>query len=74
MKKIGADHDDLTPAKRSGYNRPAHMSKGKNPHAIELGKLGRAVNSPRQQEAARENGKRGGRPSKGAKPGRKRRT
>lgn len=40
------------------------MSQRKNPHAVALGKKGRAVNSPAQQRAARENGKKGGRPKK----------
>lgn len=35
-----------------------------NPHAQALGKLGRAVNSEAQKEAARINGKKGGRPKK----------
>jgi len=34
----------------------------KNPHAVALGRLGRKKNTPAQQEAARENGKKGGRP------------
>ncbi len=35
-----------------------------NKHAVALGKLGRAVNSEAQQEAARINGAKGGRPAK----------
>lgn len=35
-----------------------------NRHAQALGKLGRAVNSEAQKEAARTNGKKGGRPKK----------
>jgi len=36
----------------------------KNPHAVALGKLGGKVTSDRKTEAARKNGKKGGRPRK----------
>ena len=36
----------------------------KNPHAVALGKLGRKKNTAKQQEAARTNGRKGGRPKK----------
>jgi hypothetical protein len=38
----------------------------KNPHAVALGRLGGLVSSPAKARAARENGKKGGRP-KGAR-------
>ena len=37
------------------------MKKKPNPHAVALGKLGRAKNSPAQQEASRKNGAKKGR-------------
>lgn len=40
------------------------MSNGKNPAAVALGRLGRAAMTEAQAEAARENGKLGGRPRK----------
>ena len=45
-------------------------TEGKNPAAVALGKLGRAANTKAQKEAARSNGKKGGRPkgSKDSKP------
>lgn len=36
----------------------------KNPHAVALGRLGGSVKSNRKKKAARENGKKGGRPMK----------
>ena len=36
----------------------------KNPHAVALGKKGGRVTSPAKAAAARENGQKGGRPSK----------
>lgn len=39
-----------------------HMKYGKNHHAQELGKLGGKKRSEAQIEAARRNGKKGGRP------------
>lgn len=38
--------------------------RGKNQHAVELGKLGRKRNTEKQKEAARRNGRKGGRPKK----------
>ena len=36
----------------------------KNPHAVELGRLGGQAKSDRKTQAVRENGKKGGRPRK----------
>jgi hypothetical protein len=36
----------------------------KNPHAVAMGKLGGSKKSPAKQNAARTNGKKGGRPLK----------
>lgn len=38
------------------------MNKEKNPHAVEMGKLGGKKNTEAQNKARAENGKRGGRP------------
>jgi hypothetical protein len=38
------------------------MKKDKNPHAVALGSLGGSKKSKRKTAAARENGKKGGRP------------
>jgi hypothetical protein len=42
--------------------------KPKNPAAVALGKLGGKARSEAKAKAARENGKRGGRPRKTQKP------
>jgi hypothetical protein len=38
------------------------MDDRKNPHAVALGRLGGLVSSPAKAKAARENGRKGGRP------------
>jgi hypothetical protein len=40
----------------------------KNRHAVALGKLGGAAKTPAKAEAARRNGRRGGRPSRKLSP------
>lgn len=40
------------------------MARRKNPAAVALGKMGGQARSPAKADAARENGKRGGRPKK----------
>jgi hypothetical protein len=42
----------------------AKKNAGKNPAAVELGRLGGLARSERKTEACRLNGKRGGRPPK----------
>jgi hypothetical protein len=44
------------------------IKKKKNPAAVALGRLGRAVNSPAQREASRRNGQLGGSKRKTVKP------
>jgi hypothetical protein len=46
------------------YERFLSQNQMKNPHAVALGKLGGKVKSDRKTEAARKNGKKGGRPRK----------
>ena len=46
--------------KRLGYSCSV---ASKNPHAVELGRLGARAKSPRKTNAARQNGRKGGRPS-----------
>lgn len=48
----------------------------RNPAAVALGRLGRAANTPAQQDAARANGRKGGRPTgkKDVKPRKRRAT
>lgn len=40
----------------------------KNPHAVSLGRKGGKAKTPAKAEAARENGKKGGRPKKVTTP------
>jgi hypothetical protein len=42
----------------------ASESNNKNPHAVALGKLGGSKRTKAKEEAARINGKKGGRPKK----------
>lgn len=43
------------------------MNESKNKHAVALGKLSGKVRTEAKANASRENGKKGGRPKKGAK-------
>jgi general stress protein YciG len=54
----------MSPESQARSSERAAVHRAKNPHAVALGRKGGKVNSEAKAEAARENGKKGGRPKK----------
>lgn len=59
---IGGDSTHLRVVRSMVADRQGRKNRRRNAAAAELGQRGRAVNSEAQQEAARANGAKGGRP------------